>query len=366
MDLYNVLGLDKNASKEEVKKAYRKLAMQYHPDRNSGDKSAEEKFKEINKAYEVLSDDEKRRNYDTFGDASGRGNPFGGGFGGGVDVDLGDIFESFFGGGFSSAGGRKRKTSQVGEDLEYTLHIDLKTSIYGGKEKISFNKKEACSTCNGQGGSGKKTCSKCNGRGQVTHSTQSMFGVIQQSVTCDECSGSGETFEKVCNNCHGEKRKVVKKEMNIDIPAGINEGMVIKITSEGNSGTDGNRNGDLYIKFEVEQEEKGLQRDDTNLHFELEIEVVEAVLGATKEINIPIIGKRKIEIKAGTEHSNVIKISGDGVKHIDSDRKGDLFIEIKIKIPKKLGKKERELYEEIAKEKKIDVNKGGVFEKIFG
>ncbi|MDD3144839.1 MAG: J domain-containing protein [Candidatus Gracilibacteria bacterium] len=366
MDLYSVLGLDKQASKEEIKKAYRKLAMQYHPDRNSGDKESEEKFKEINKAYEILSDDSKRKNYDMFGDSSGRGSPFGGGFSGGVDVDLGDIFESFFGGGFNGNNNRKRKSSQSGEDLEYVLNIDLKTSIYGGKEQISFNKKETCSTCNGDGGSHKKTCYKCNGRGQVTHTTQSMFGMIQQTIVCDECNGSGETFEKVCTDCHGEKRKVIKKEMTIDIPAGINEGMVIKISSEGNSGTGGNKNGDLYIKFEVEQEEKGLIRDDTDLHYSLEIEVVEAVLGATKEINIPIIGKRKIEIKAGTEHSNIIKISGDGVKHIDSERKGDLFIEIKIKIPKKLGKKERELYEEIAKDKKIDVNKGGVFEKIFG
>lgn len=365
MDLYSVLWLDKQASKEEIKKAYRKLAMQYHPDRNSWDKGAEEKFKEINKAYEVLSDDSKRKNYDMFWDSSGRWSPFWGGFSWWVDVDLWDIFESFFGWWFNS-NNRKRKTSQSWEDLEYVLNIDLKTSIYWWKEKISFNKKETCTTCNWDWWSHKKTCSKCNGRWQVTHTTQSMFWMIQQTIVCDECNWSWETFEKVCTDCHWEKRNVVKKEMNIDIPAWINEWMVIKISSEWNSWTWWNKNWDLYIKFEVEQEEKWLVRDDTDLHYSLEIEVVEAVLWATKEINIPIIWKRKIEIKAWTEHSNIIKISWDWVKHIDSDRKWDLFIEIKIKIPKKLGKKERELYEEIAKDKKIDINKWWVFEKIFG
>ncbi|MDD3793491.1 MAG: molecular chaperone DnaJ [Candidatus Gracilibacteria bacterium] len=365
MDLYSVLGVEKNYSKEEIKKAYRKLAMQYHPDRNAGNKEAEERFKQINKAYEILSDDSKRKNYDMFGDENPRGNPFGGGGFSGVDVDLGDIFESFFGGGFSGST-KKRKTSFSGEDLEYNLEIDLKTSIYGGKQKISFNKKETCDNCHGEGGSGKKTCSKCNGRGQVTHTTQSMFGMIQQTVTCDECNGSGEIFEKICNECNGEKRKFIKKEIDIDIPAGIDDGMIIKMTGEGNHGVGTNKSGDLYIKFRVSQEEKGLKREGVDLNYDLEIDIVEAVLGATKEINIPIIGKRKIDIKAGNESGNIIKISGDGVKYIDNDRKGDLYINIFVKTPKKLSKKERELFEEIAKERKVDVNKGGVFEKIFG
>ncbi|RKW23187.1 molecular chaperone DnaJ [Candidatus Gracilibacteria bacterium] len=365
MDFYEILGVEKTASTEEIKKAYRKLAMQYHPDRNKGDKQAEEKFKEINEAYSILSDEQKRKQYDTYGKAGVGGNPFGGGFSGGVDVDLGDIFESFFGGGF---GGRTRqqRTEFVGEDIEVRLNIDLKTSIFGGKETIKFNRRETCKTCHGEGGSGKKTCPKCDGKGVYTKTSQSIFGIISQTVTCDECGGSGEVFEKVCEDCHGQKRILQKAEYKLEIPAGIDNGMIIKIEGEGNAGVGTKVSGDLLVQFVVKTEEKGLKRDGVDLHFSTEIEIVEAVLGASKEISIPIIGKRKIEIKAGTEHGSILKIHGDGVKYIDSDKKGDLLISISIKIPKKLSKKERGLFEEIAKERGVQVNSAGFFEKIFG
>jgi len=366
MDLYSVLWIEKNDSKEEIKKAYRKLAMQYHPDRNSWNKEAEEKFKQINKAYEILSDDSKRKNYDMFWDENARWNPFGwSGFWWWVDVDLWDIFESFFWWWFSSSW-RKRNTSFSWEDLEYNLEIDLKTSIYWWKQKISFNKKETCNTCNWEWGSGKKTCSKCNGKGQITKTTQSMFWMIQQTITCDQCNWSWEVFEKICHDCNWEKRKFTKKEIDIDIPAWIDQGMIIKMTGEWNHWVWTSKAWDLYIKFRVEQEEKWLKREWTDLNYDLEVDIVEAVLWATKEINIPIIWKRKIEIKAWTETGNIIKISWDWIKHIDSDRKWDLYINIYVKTPKKLSKKERELFEEIAKERKIDVNKWWVFEKIFG
>lgn len=365
MDLYSVLWVEKNDSKEEIKKAYRKLAMQYHPDRNAWNKEAEEKFKQINKAYEILSDDTKRKNYDMFWDENSRWNPFGWWGFSGVDVDLWDIFESFFWWGFSWTT-RKRKTNFAWEDLEYNLELDLKTSIYWWKQKISFNKKETCKTCDWEWWSGKKTCPKCNGRWQVTHTTQSMFWMIQQTVTCDNCNWSWEVFEKVCNDCNWEKRKLIKKEIEIDIPAWIDEGMIIKMTGEWNHWIWTNKSWDLYIKFRVIQEEKWLKRENSDLNYDLEVDIVEAVLWATKEINIPIIWKRKIEIKAWTETGNIIKISWDWVKNIDSDRKWDLYINIFVKTPKKLSKKERELYEEIAKERKVDVNKWWVFEKIFG
>lgn len=365
MDLYSVLWVEKNDSKEEIKKAYRKLAMQYHPDRNAWNKEAEEKFKQINKAYEILSDDTKRKNYDMFWDENSRWNPFGWWGFSGVDVDLWDIFESFFWWGFSW-NTRKRKTNFAWEDLEYNLELDLKTSIYWWKQKISFNKKETCKTCDWEWWSGKKTCPKCNGRWQVTHTTQSMFWMIQQTVTCDNCNWSWEVFEKVCNDCNWEKRKLIKKEIEIDIPAWIDEGMIIKMTGEWNHWIWTNKSWDLYIKFRVIQEEKWLKRENSDLNYDLEVDIVEAVLWATKEINIPIIWKRKIEIKAWTETGNIIKISWDWVKNIDSDRKWDLYINIFVKTPKKLSKKERELFEEIAKERKVDVNKWWVFEKIFG
>lgn len=366
MDFYSILEIDRWASKEDIKKAYRKLAMKYHPDRNAWDKTAEEKFKQINEAYSTLSDDSKRQQYDMFGKAGGAGwNPFWGGFWGWVDVDLWDIFESFFWWGFWGKS-RKRSTTFAWEDIESRIDIDLKTSIYWGKEKIKFNKKETCVTCNWEWWKWKTICPKCNGRWQITYTTQSMFGTIQQTWTCDACSGTWETFSELCSNCHGEKRKLVKKEMEIDIPAWIDDGMIIKITWEWNNWVWTKQNWDLYVKFSVNLEEKWLKRDWVNLYFELEIDVVEAILGTKKEIHIPVIGKRNVEIKAWTQPETVIKISGDWVKHIDSDSKWDLFINLSIKIPKKLSKSERENYEKIAKEKKLNVNKGWVFEKIFG
>ena len=365
MDLYSVLELEKSASKEDIKKAYRRLAMKYHPDRNAWDKEAEAKFKQINEAYSTLSDDWKRQQYDMFGKAWSGWNPFSWGFSWWMDVDLWDIFESFFWWWFSWAW-KARKTSFKWEDIETIVNIDLKTSIYWAKQKVVFNKKETCVTCDWEWGSWKTTCTKCNGRWQVTYTSQSMFGTIQQTATCDVCSWTWETFKEVCSNCHWEKRKTIKKEIEIDIPAWIDDWMIIKLNGEWNSWIWTKASWDLYIKFRVKQEEKELKRDWVNLHYNLEIDVVEAILWTKKEINIPILWKRTIEIKAWTSSWDVIKNSQDWVKYIDRDSKWDLFINISIKIPKKLSKKERELYEEIAKEKKINVNKAWVFEKIFG
>ncbi len=363
---YEVLGLSKSASGDEIKRAYRKLAMQYHPDRNQGDKQAEKKFKEIGEAYGILSDPQKKQSYDTFGHGWWGWNPFwGAGWFAGEDIS--DIFSQFFGGGFSGGSQRNARREQRGEDLEYDLKIDLKTSIYGGKETISFNKREHCESCSGQGGSGKKTCDTCKGAGQVSYTSQSPFGVIQQTRACPDCSWSGESFETVCEDCHGEKRKLIKKSIDIDVPAGIDDGMVIKMTDEWNAGIGTKAAGSLYIRFHVELHEKGLTRDGVDLHYNLEVDLIEAVLGTQKELSIPILWKRSIKIEAGTQEESILKISGDGVKHIDRDTKGDLLIHISVPIPKKLSKKERELYHEIAKEKKLNVNsKKGVFEKIFG
>jgi len=364
-DFYEILWLQKGANEEEIKKAYRKLAMQYHPDRNQGDAEAEKKFKEINEAYSTLSDNAKRQQYDMFGSTGGMWGFWGGGWF--QAEDLGDIFNSFFGGGFWGWNSRRRPTEQRGEDLEYDLHIDLKTSIYGGKETIEFHKREACSHCEGEWGSGKQTCSTCRGRGQVTYTSQSPFWVIQQTRACSDCQWSGETFEHICSECQGEKRILQKKKIDIDVPAGIDDGMVIKMTGEGNMWIGTKAAGDLYIRFHVQTEEKWLTRDGNDLHYELEVDLIEAILGTKKEVNIPVIGKRTISIDAGTQAESILKISGDGVKDVQRDTKGNLMIHIHIPIPKKLGKQERELYEQIAKEKKLNVNsKKGVFEKLFG
>ncbi len=364
-DYYQVLGLSKWASSDEVKKAYRKLAMKYHPDRNQWDSEAEWKFKEVNEAYGVLSDAWKKQDYDTFGHGGWGGNPFGG-WAWFQGEDISDIFNSFFGGGFSGWGGRRRSSQSRWEDLEYDLHVDLKTSIYGWKDTVEFNKRHSCESCSWEGGSNKKTCDTCSGHWQVTQTSQSPFWVIQQTRTCPDCQWSGESFENICSECNGEKRSVKKQKLDIDIPAGIDDAMVIKLTGEGNDGVWSAASGDLYIRFHVNDSEKWLTRDGVDLHYDLEIDLIEAVLWTKKDIQIPIIGKRSISIDAGTQAESVIQISGDGVKYVDRDSKGDLHIHIHIPIPKKLDKKQRELFEEIAKEKKLNVNsKKWVFEKLF-
>lgn len=361
MDLYWILWVDKNATKDEIKKAYRKLAMQHHPDRNSQDKESEKKFKEINEAYSVLWDDSKRKQYDMFWKvwwAWASSNWFN------VDFDLWDIFESFFW--WARWGYREKPSSMPWEDLEKIIEIDLKTSIFWWKQKIKINKQETCWDCKWEWWEWKKTCSKCNWTWHITFTRQSAFWIIQQTWLCDDCSWTWETFEKICPVCYWKKRKLVSKEIGIDIPAWIDDGMIIKLTWEWNDWINTKASWDLYIKFQVSLEEKWLTREEYDLHYNLEIDVLEAVLWTKKEVNLPIIWKRTIDIKAWTDHSSVIKISWDWVKHVNDDKKWDLYLEISIKIPKKLTKTERDLYEKIASEKKINVNnKKWIFESLF-
>ena len=366
---YEILWVEKTASEEEIKKAYRKLAMQYHPDRHAGDKTMEAKFKEINEANSVLSDSQKRREYDTYWRVWGGWNPFGGWFSSqGFDVDLWDLFENFFWGWFNQwwSRARKKSSSQRGEDLEYKLDLDLQTSIYGWKKTIKFSKNVSCETCDWDGWTGKKTCSTCGGSGYVKYRQQTMFGTIEHTWVCETCHGEGETIEHICSKCNWKKRIRVEHSIDLDIPAWIENGMIIKMQWEWNDWIK-SWAWDLYIKFSVNLKEKNLTRKWVDLYFDLEIDVVEAILGTKKEITIPVIGKRTIEIEAGTQVWTVIKISWDWVKYIDKDKKWDLFINLNISIPKKLNSKERALYEEIAKENKINIkNKKWIFEQIFG
>jgi len=367
MEFYEILEIEKTATKDEIKRSYRRLAMKYHPDRNAGDKEAEAKFKKVNEAYQTLIDDNKRKQYDMFWKAGGAWG-FWGGFGWGfwwVDVDLWDIFSDFFGWGARTR--QKKSGVSRGEDIEENITIDLKTSIFGGKQKISFDKMSTCSECKWQWGSGKKSCGWCSWTGYKTYTQQSMFGVIQQTWACDECGWTWESFEKTCDICHGKKRTSIRIEKEIEIPAGIDDSMIIKMEWEWNDWIWTKQSWDLYLRFRVKLEEKGLTRDGINLYYDLEIEVVEAVLWTTKEISIPVIGKRKIEIPSWTTHWTVLKILWDWVKDVNYDTKWDLHINISIRIPKKLSKKEKELYLEIAKEKKVNVNNHKwIFEKLFG
>ncbi len=365
-DYYDILWVERHADEITIKKSYRSLAMKYHPDRTGGDKESEIKFKEVNEAYSVLSDAWKKQQYDTYGSVGWNSSWFGGGWFAGEDIS--DIFNSFFGGWFGGGGSRTQARRETrGEDLEYDISIDLKTSIYGGKETIKFNKREICTRCDGVGGTWKKSCSTCQGWWQVTYTSQSPFGRIQQTRTCPDCSGSWELFEETCSECRGEKRNLKKHTIDLDIPAGIDDGMVIKLSWEGNDGIGTKASWDLYVRFHVQTEEKWLSRDWNDLHYDIEIDFIEAVLWTKKELHIPIIGKRTITIDAGTQNEYVIKISSDGVKDVQRDAKWDLLIHVSIPVPKKISHKERELYAEIAKEKKLNVlNKKWVLEKLFG
>lgn len=360
---YEILWVEKTATQEEIKKVYRKKAMEHHPDRWWD----AEKFKEINEAYSILWDESKRKQYDTFWSVWWW-NPFGSGSwfsSAWFDVDLWDIFESFFWW-WTRTSWRRRQTNTRWEDIELEFRVDLKTSIFGWKEKLSYEKMFVCNDCHGEWWEWKKTCPDCHWSWYVKHRQQSIFWVIEHTWVCENCNWTWETIEKVCNTCHWNKRIRKKTQYDIEIPAWIDNNMVIKIEAEWNEWVKW-VNWDLYVRFRVSEEEKWLKRDGVNLYYDLEIDLVEAVLGTTKEINIPIIWKRTIKIDSWTQFWTVINLSGDWVKFIDRDRKWDLFINLLIKIPKKLSETERECFEKLAWEKKINVhNKKWILEKIFG
>lgn len=363
-DYYNILGVERTSSDDEIKKAYRKLAMQCHPDRNGWDKEAENKFKEINEAYSVLSDAGKKQQYDTYWTVW-NGGFWWGGFSG--DFDISDIFNSFFNQSewFSGWRTRKKQTSFRWEDLEYILKIDLETSIYGWIQKIKFERMEECVDCKWEGWSGKKTCSDCHWTGYLKYRQQSVFGVIEHTWVCEKCEWAWETLEHLCGTCKWKKRIKKSVELELKIPAWIDHGMIIKMTSEWNDGINTKTKWDLYVKFKVSLEEKWLKRDGEDLYYDLDLDVLEAILWCDKEVNLPILWKRTIKIAAWTQVWTVIKLASDWVKFIDRDSKWDLFVNLDIKIPKKLSSKERELYEEIAKEKNLKVWGKGIFDKLF-
>jgi len=247
------------------------------------------------------------------------------------------------------------------------VKLDFAEALSGLGKTVSYTRKVVCTECTGTGakkGTEPKECTQCHGAGQVRHRTQTIFGVMEQMGICNMCHGTGKIITEKCTVCHGERREARKTEKEIDIPAGIDDGMTIKVRGEGNDGI-GSGTGDLYISFSIPDSIDGLAREDTNLFYTLEIDPVEAVLGAKKILKLPVLGERTVEIKAGTQHGEVLKFKGDGVKHISKDQKGDLFVTVHIKIPTHLSKKERELYHEIANEKKIEVAEDGILSKIF-
>ena len=341
-EYYSLLSVERSASAEEIKKAYRKKAMEHHPDRHAGDKSKESEFKKINEAYATLSDSQKKSHYDQFWTTEWSGWGFGW-FQWGFDVDLWDIFESFFGGN----GGRNRKRADIGEDIEIRVKISLEDAIRGTGRPIEFKRKSSCMSCSGNGsknGTEIKTCEECQGNGRVRQRMQTVFGVMEQTVSCPRCSGIGKIITEKCQTCHGkwQEEKLVKKD--IDVPAGIENGMSIKIRSEWHAGWDGN--GDLYITFEVPEREAGFIREWEHLHYEVTLSPAEATLGTEKNIEIPVLGKKSLHIKSGTQHDTEVVFKHEGLHSLQRKwHRGNLIIHLMIEIPHKLTDDQKQLYE---------------------
>lgn len=358
-DYYEVLSVERTADAEILKKSYRKLALQYHPDRNPGDKAAEDKFKEAAEAYAVLSDPDKRARYDQFGHSMGSAGfsgfeGFQDAFGGFSDI-FGDLFEDFFGG---SSGGRRRGRGQRGSDLEYTVELDLAEVLTGKEFDLEIPRKETCGECLGTGaekGSKKKVCTDCGGRGEVRVSQ----GFFTMRRTCARCHGEGESIEKPCAVCHGEGRVKKTRKLQVKIPAGIEHGSRLRVTGEGEAGQSGASRGDLYIQVLVKKH-KTFERQGQDVYCEVLIPYTVAVLGG--EVEVPTLtGKTRLEIAGGTPAGKVVKIKGEGVPTIGAaDRRGDEYVKVDIEIPTKLSKAERESLEKFAAERKekIHVKKG--------
>ena len=344
-DYYEVLGVNKNASPEELKSAYRKLAVKYHPDKNPDNKSAEDKFKEASEAYGVLSDKSKKENYDNFGHAAFE-NGGGGqsGFGGFSGADFSDIFEDFFGdfgGGRRSS--RNRSSNNRGSDLRYDLSISLEEAYEGKKQNIQFSTSEKCNSCKGNGskpGSSPSRCSYCGGNGRV-RSNQGFFTVQQ---TCPQCAGSGEEITDPCSDCNGQGNTQTSKRIAVTIPRGVDDGTRIRLAGKGEAGTRGGSSGDLYLFINVKSHEL-FKRSGVNLFFEFPISITDAALGAT--IEIPTIDgkKAKIKIPDGTQDGKQFRLKGKGMPFMRKGDFGDLYVEIKTEVPIYLNKEQRNLLE---------------------
>ena len=346
-DYYNVLGVDKTASEDEIKKSYRKMAMKWHPDRNPDNPDAEVKFKEAAEAYDVLSTPEKKSNYDRFGTADGGGNPFGGGFGGGQGhgFNMNDIFSQFgdiFGGGFG--GGRQQQQRQSkGSDLRIKVSLTIEEIISGTTKKLKYKRQEPCGGCNGKGGSDVRSCIPCNGSGQRTVVQNTPFGQIRNVSGCPDCNGSGTQIANKCNACHGQATIPKEQTVDVEIPKGVGNGMQMTMAGFGNHIINGVP-GDLYIVFD-EIREMYFRREGGNIIVDHEISVIDAIIGANVSVKTPH-GDIMIAIEPGTEHGKIIRIHGKGVADIHEGM-GSLVVNIKIRIPKSINLDQKAILEKL-------------------
>lgn len=354
-DYYEILGVSKSSSADEIKKAYRKVAMQFHPDRNPGDKEAEEKFKEAAEAYEVLSDQEKRAQYDRFGHAGVNGRGGGGAHGMNMDdifsnfgdIFGDDIFGSFFGGGSRQrSGGRARGTR--GSNLRIKLKMNYEEIAKGANKTVKVKKYTTCSSCTGSGAKDKNSiqnCGTCNGTGQVRKVTNTFLGQMQTVGTCPTCNGEGSTITTKCSSCKGEGRVYTEETINIDIPAGVQDGMQLSLSGKGNAGERGGAPGDLIVLIEEEAHPE-LQRDNLNVIYDMHISFTDAVFGANPEVPT-IDGRAKIKIPAGTQSGKIFRLKGKGFPAINSYEKGDQLIHVNVWTPQTLTSEEKEMMEKL-------------------
>lgn len=341
-DYYEVLGVSKNADKSEIKKSYRLLALKYHPDKNQGDKEAEEKFKEATEAYQILSDDASRSKYDQYGHSAFEQGAGMGGFGdfSGFEDIFGDIFSSFFGG--NSTSGRSR--GQSGADLSYDLEIEFEEAVFGVEKEIKLRRRVICNDCGGTGaekGSNIEKCPQCHGMGQV----RIQQGFFTLSRTCPQCNGTGQIIKNKCQSCRGTGRKLSENSLNVKVPAGIDDSQRLKLRGEGESGLNGGSAGDLYVNIKV-KDHKIFKRDGAELFYEVPVNYSSLVLGGEIEI-ITLEGKEKLKIPAGTPSDKVFKLKNRGVQVLGSTRRGDLHIRIVVNVPLNISNQERDALENL-------------------
>ena len=358
-DYYDVLGVDRSATDAEIKSAYRKKAKQLHPDLNKDDPKAEEKFKEVQEAYDALGDENKRKMYDQFGHTGVGGassNPggfggfsnfggFSGGFGGFEDI-FDTIFEGATGRGFSNFGGGRNRATR-GSDILMRLNLDFDEAIYGCEKKFDLDVVEDCDECNGEGGFEKETCSVCHGSGTITSEQRTILGSFMSRTTCTECNGTGHTFKKKCTSCNGKGKVRANKKITINIPAGVSTGDRQRLSGKGNPGENGGPNGDLYIEFRV-KEHKYFIREDDDVYLEVPLTLTEALLGVKKVIPT-LYGNVKINIPSGTNTGDKQRIKGSGVDNRFRRHKGDMYLIFKVDLPKKLSREQKSLIDKLSK-----------------
>lgn len=375
-DYYEILGVGKDASEAEMKKAYRKLAMKYHPDRNKGDASAEEKFKEAAEAYEVLRDPQKKARYDQFGHAGVNGQ---GGFGGGVEFDVEDIFSRFgdifgggffgediFGGGRSRSRGGRRQPGTPGSDMKIRMPLTLEEIAFGTEKTLKIKKQITCATCDGSGAASNsdfETCGTCNGMGEVRQVTRTMLGQMVNVQACPTCQGEGRIIKNKCKACNGEGREKGEETIKVSIPSGVSNGNYITLRGQGNAGRRGGQSGDLIVLIE-EKEHEDFIREGNNIYYDLGLSIPDAILGSEQEVPT-LKGKAKLKIDAGTQPGKLLRMRGKGIIGLNNSGEGDQFVRVNVYMPKDLTSEEKKAIESLKDSENFDASNQTKEEKSF-